>query len=136
MENYFMKLRACVLLLTMLFQVTACSNSPTTLNVTLSDYSYTPDTFTVPAGREITLNITNQGFVSHMFIIFKLGKDAGEKFGPEDKDNIYWQFEVLPGKSATAKFIAPTEPGNYYVTCGLGGHHEVGMAGTLKVVKN
>ena len=136
MENYFTKLRACILFLTLLFQVTACSNSANTLDVTLSDYRYTPDTFTVAAGREITLNVTNQGFVSHMFIIFKLGKDAGEKFGPEDKDNIYWQFEVLPGKSAIAKFIAPTEPGNYYVTCGLGGHHEVGMVGTLKVVKN
>jgi uncharacterized cupredoxin-like copper-binding protein len=131
-----MKIRCLLLLLTLVLQLTACNNSPTTINVTLSDYRYTPDSFTVPAGKEIMLNVTNQGFVSHMFIIFKLGKDAGEKFGPEDKDNIYWQFEVLPGKSASAKFIAPTKPGNYYVTCGLGGHHEVGMAGTLKVVKN
>jgi len=131
-----MKIRCLLLLLTLVLPLTACSNSPTTIDVTLSDYNYTPDTFTVPAGREITVNVTNQGFVSHTFIIFKLGKDAGEKFGPEDKDNIYWQFEVLPGKSASGKFIAPTEPGTYYVTCGLGGHHEVGMVATLKVVKD
>jgi uncharacterized cupredoxin-like copper-binding protein len=129
-----MKTRSLLFLFLFVFQLTACNNSPTTLNVTLSDYSYTPDTFTVPAGKELTLNLTNQGFVSHMFIIFKLGTDAGEKYGPEDEKNIYWNTEVLPGKSATIKFTAPTEPGEYYVTCGLGGHHEVGMAGKLIVV--
>ena len=129
-----MKTRYFLMLLALVLQLTACNNSPTTINVTMSDYSYTPNTFTVPAGKETTLNLTNQGFVSHTFIIFKLGMDAGEKFGPEDKENIYWQVEVLPGKSATAKFIAPSKPGQYYVTCGLGGHHEVGMVGTLIVL--
>ena len=129
-----MKTRSLLFLLTLLLQPTACNNSPTTINVTLSDYRYTPSTFTVPAGREITLNLKNEGFVSHMFIIFNLGMNVGAKFGPEDKENIYWQVEVLPGKSAIAKFTAPTEPGEYYVTCGLGGHHEVGMVGTLIVM--
>lgn len=129
-----MKTRSLLFLLTLLLQPTACNNSPTTINVTLSDYRYTPSTFTVPAGREITLNLKNEGFVSHMFIIFNLGTNVGAKFGPEDEENIYWQVEVLPGKSATAKFTAPTEPGEYYVTCGLGGHHEVGMVGTLIVM--
>lgn len=129
-----MKTRSLLLLFTLVLQLTACNNSPTTINVTLSDYSYTPDTFTVPAGKEVTLNMTNQGFVSHTFIIFKLGIDAGTKYGPEDEKNIYWKVEILPGKSATAKFTAPAEPGEYYVTCGLGGHHEVGMAGKLIVV--
>lgn len=122
------------MLLILALQLTACNNTPTTINVTLSDYNYTPDTFTVPAGKEITLNMTNQGFVSHMFIIFKLGTDAGAKYGPEDEENTYWKTEILPGKSATATFTAPTEPGEYYVTCGLGGHHEVGMVGKLIVV--
>jgi uncharacterized cupredoxin-like copper-binding protein len=129
-----MKIGSFILLLILALPLTACNNTPTTINVTLSDYNYTPDTFTVPAGKEITLNMTNQGFVSHMFIIFKLGTDAGAKYGPEDEENIYWKTEILPGKSATATFTAPTEPGEYYVTCGLGGHHEVGMAGKLIVV--
>lgn len=129
-----MKTRSLLFLLTLVLQLTACNTSPTTINVTLSDYRYTPSTLTVPAGKEITLNLTNEGFVSHMFIIFKLGTDAGEKFSPEDEGNIYWKTEVLPGKSATAIFIAPTEPGEYYVTCGLGGHHEVGMTGKLIVL--
>jgi uncharacterized protein len=129
-----MKIRSCLLMVLFVVQLAACKTLPTTLDVTLSDYKYTPNTFTVAAGKEITLNLKNEGFVSHMFIIFKLGKDAGERFGPEDEENIYWKVEVLPGKSATAKFTAPSEPGEYYVTCGLGGHHEVGMVGKLIVV--
>ena len=130
-----MKTRSLLLLFICIFQLTACNNRPTMLNVRMSDYSYTPDRFTVPAGKEITLNMKNEGFVSHTFIIFKLGTDAGPKYGPEDEPNIYWKTEVLPGKSATATFIAPSEPGDYYVTCGLGGHHEVGMTGKLIVVE-
>jgi uncharacterized cupredoxin-like copper-binding protein len=129
-----MKTKSFLLLLTFVLQLTACNSSLTTINVTLSDYSYTPNTFTVRAGKEITLNLTNEGFVSHTLIIFKLGTDAGEKFGPEDEENIYWKIEALPGKSTTAKFTAPSKSGEYYVTCGLGGHHEVGMVGTLIVV--
>ena len=129
-----MKKISSLIMTILILQLAACSSLPTTLDVTLSDYKYTPNTFTVPAGKEITLNLKNDGFVSHMFIIFKLGTDAGVKFGPEDEENIYWKVEILPGKSATAKFTAPSEPGKYYVTCGLGGHHEVGMVGTLIVV--
>lgn len=118
----------------LILQLAACNTQPTTFDVTLSDYEYTPNTLTVLAGKEITLNLKNEGFVSHMFSIFKLGTDAGERFSQEDAENIYWQVDVLPNKSATAKFIAPIEPGEYYVTCGLGGHHEAGMVGTLIVV--
>jgi len=128
------KLRSCLLLAAFLAQVSLCTILPTTLDVTLSDYRYTPDVLTVPAGREITLQLKNEGFVSHMFIIFKLGTDAGEKYGPEDEQNIYWKFEIPPGKSATVTFTAPSVSGKYYVTCGLGGHHEAGMVGTLIIV--
>ena len=129
-----MKTISFLLISSLILQVTACSSLSTTFNVTLSDYKYTPNTFTVPAGKEITLNLKNEGFVSHMFSIFQLGTDAGEKFSHEDAENIYWQVDVLPNRSVTAKFTAPTEPGEYYVTCGLGGHHEAGMVGTLIVV--
>jgi uncharacterized cupredoxin-like copper-binding protein len=119
----------------LIFQLAACNTLPTTIDVSLSDFKYTPNTLTVLAGKEITLNLKNEGFVSHQFIIFKLGTDAGEKYEPEDDVNIYWKTEILPGKSVTVKFTAPSEPGEYYVTCGLGGHHEVGMVGKLIVVE-
>jgi plastocyanin len=101
----------------------------------MSDYHFEPDTFTIPAGNEITVNIDNQGFVSHQFVIFNWDTDAGGKTGSEDEQNIYWRFEVLPGHSDSAAFIAPSEPGEYYVTCGIVGHLEAGMSGTLIVAE-
>ncbi len=105
----------------------------TTINVTMTDFHFEPAEFTVPAGQEITLNATNNGAVEHEFVIFKLGTDAGEKFGDEDEENIYWEVEVMPGQSVTATFTAPSEPGEYFVTCGIEGHLEAGMSGKLIV---
>ena len=80
------------------------------------------------------MHVDNEGFVSHQFVIFKLGTDAGGKIGPEDEDNIYWQFEVRPGEAASTTFTAPSEPGEYFITCGIFGHLEAGMSGSLIVV--
>lgn len=130
-----MKLINFLLVLFLFAQLAACNRLPTTIDVTLSDFNYTPNEITVPAGEEITLNLENDGFVSHQLVIFKLGKTPGKKYEPIDDANVYWKTEILPGKSATVKFTAPSEPGEYYVTCGLGGHHEAGMIGKLIVVE-
>ncbi|HEY5731962.1 MAG TPA: cupredoxin domain-containing protein [Anaerolineales bacterium] len=116
--------------------LSACGGGgPTTeFDVIMTDFKFEPMEFTVPAGQTITVNATNNGAVEHEFVIFKLGTDAGEKFGDEDEANIYWEVEVLPGQSATETFTAPTEPGVYSVTCGIEGHLEAGMNGTLTVV--
>ena len=123
-----------VFLFSISFMLVSCSGPSTRIDLTISDYHFQPDTFTIPAGKEITVNIDNEGFVSHQFVIFKLGTDAGGKVGPEDQENIYWRFEVRPGHSDSAKFIAPSEPGEYFVTCGIFGHLEAGMSGNLIVV--
>lgn len=108
---------------------------PTTeFNVTMTDFKFEPMEFTVPAGATITVNATNNGAVEHEFVIFNLGMDAGEKFGAEDEDNIYWEVEVFPGETSNTTFTAPTEPGVYYVTCGIEGHLEAGMVGSVTVV--
>ena len=131
-----MKKYLFVLLLGVSLILSACgTNGPsTTIDVTMTDFQFTPNTFSIPAGQEITVNVVNNGVTEHEFVIFKLGMDAGEKFGPEDEGNIYWEVEALPGQSNTATFTAPSEPGEYYVTCGIEGHLEAGMNATLTVV--
>lgn len=120
--------------LTLFLSACRTSGPTTTINVTMTDFRFEPAQFTVPAGQEITVNAVNNGAVEHEFVIFKLGTTAGEKFGDEDEDNIYWEVEVLPGQSATETFTAPSEAGEYYVTCGIEGHLEAGMNGKLIVV--
>lgn len=106
----------------------------TTINVTLSDFQFSPNNFTVPAGQQITLNATNSGDVIHNFVVMKLGTSAGTPFGDKDIPNVYWQLEVQPGTSQTATFTAPTDPGTYEVVCKTPGHLEAGMRAKLIVV--
>ena len=106
----------------------------TEFDVTMTDFQFEPMEFTVPAGQTITVNATNNGAVEHEFVIFNLGTDAGESFGDEDEENIYWEVEVFPGETSTTTFTAPSEPGTYSVTCGIEGHLEAGMNATLTVV--
>ena len=71
----------------------------------------------------------------HEFVIMKLGKTVGDDFGPEDEGNIYWEIEAEAGKTNSATFTAPTEPGEYQIVCGTQGHFVAGMVGKLTVVK-
>lgn len=124
------------LLLVHSFSLAACggNGSSTTINVTFTDFMFTPNTFSIPAGQEITVNATNNGAVVHEFVIFKLGLNPGEEFGDEDEDNIYWEVEVDPGGSKTVTFTAPSEPGDYFLVCGTPGHLAAGMIGNVIVV--
>ena len=131
-------MRKVGLLFVMLWLFTACAGNRAETNVDLriSDYHFAPNSITVPAGQEITLHVNNEGFVSHQFAIFKLGTSPGEKFDNEDKENLYWLFEIKPGHEGAAIFTAPSEPGEYYFICGIFGHLEAGMFGNLTVVEN
>jgi len=111
------------------------SSKPSTkIDVTLSDFHFEPDAFTVPAGQEITLNATNSGGVVHSFVIMKKGQSAGTEFNEEDQPNVYWQEEIQPGGSANTTFTAPSDPGEYEIVCHVPGHVQAGMVGKLNVV--
>jgi len=116
--------------------LTACGvgGPSTNFRVNMTDFMFDPTDFMVPAGKTITITATNNGAVEHEFVIFKLGTDAGDSFGPEDEENIYWEVEVQPGETITETFVAPSEPGDYFVTCGIAGHMEAGMLAKLTVV--
>jgi uncharacterized cupredoxin-like copper-binding protein len=123
-------------LLSLAFAMVACgAASPSThLKVDLMEFTFNPANFTVPAGQEITLDLTNNGAVMHDFIIMKYGTTVGDDFGDEDVPNIYWEAETEPGTSATYTFTAPSQPGDYQVVCGVKGHYQAGMVAKLTVV--
>ena len=113
------------------------SASPSTnLNVTMTDFQFSPNAFTVPAGEEITLTSSNTGAVVHNFVIMQLGQTAGTEFTDEDLPNVYWQVEIAPGGSVDTSFIAPSEPGEYEVVCRTPGHLQAGMVAKMTVVEN
>ena len=106
----------------------------TTINVTMTDFQFQPNQFTIPAGQEITLNSMNNGAVVHNFVIMRLGTTAGDMFEEEDMPNVFWEVEIQPGGSISTTFTAPTEPGEYQVVCGSEGHIASGMTAKLAVV--
>lgn len=130
-----MKRSLVVLMLVLTLVLTACgSSNKATLNVTATDTGYDSKTYTVPAGAEVTLNLTNSGAIEHEFAILKLGEHVTPPFGEKDEDKILWELDgVQPGTSKSDTFTAPTEPGEYDVICGIPGHIELGMVATLIV---
>jgi uncharacterized cupredoxin-like copper-binding protein len=118
--------------------LTACGgskSSPTTeLNVTMTDFQFSPNQFTVPAGQKITLSANNNGGVVHNFVIMQKGTSAGTEFTDEDLPNVYWQVDIAPGGSTETSFVAPSDPGDYEVVCKTPGHVQAGMIAKLTVV--
>ena len=135
-----MKKLFSILMLTISLILSACGGSSakpsTKLNVTMTDFQFSPNQFTVPAGQEITLDAANNGAVVHNFVIMKKGQTAGTEFTDDDLPNVYWQVEIQPGGSTNTSFTAPNEPGDYEVVCKTPGHLQAGMTAKLTVVEN
>jgi len=130
--NKFLKFTVMVLGLALL--LTACGGGGTKINVILTDFAFSPDTFTVPAGATVTINATNNGSSEHEFVIMKLGESVTAPFGDKDEGNIFWELDAVEaGTTKSGTFTAPTEPGKYEVVCGLAGHIEGGMVASLTV---
>ena len=131
-----MKISYKILLMAFGLFLTSCGGGEATTNidVTMTDFQFVPNAFTVPAGQEITVDSTNNGAVVHNFVIMKLGTNAGDVWDDEDVPNIYWEVEIEPGGSVSTAFVAPTEPGEYQVVCRTEGHIVSGMVANLTVV--
>ncbi len=111
----------------------SANTGPVTLDVELTDFTFKPATFTVPAGKEVTVNVTNKGANVHEFVIMKAGTKVTPPFDADDEPNIYWEIDdVAPGTSKSDKFTAPVA-GTYQIACGQPAHVEMGMVGTLTV---
>jgi plastocyanin len=132
-----MKIKLCVLTLLAALFLVSCggAKASTTIDVNMTDFQFTPNTFTVPAGEEINLNVRNNGAVVHNFVIMKLGTSAGEAFDADDEANVYWQqIDIPPNGDISTTFTAPAEPGEYQIICRTAGHIASGMVGKLVVV--
>lgn len=132
MKRFFML--AAVLFSLLLAGCGGAGGVSNTIDVTMTDFQFQPNQFTVPAGQEITFRSSNNGAVVHNFVIMKLGTNAGDFFDEEDVPNVYWEVELLPGATTDTSFTAPSEPGEYQVICRTEGHIVSGMIAKLTVV--
>jgi uncharacterized cupredoxin-like copper-binding protein len=124
-----------------LLLLSACGGSPavapqpTQITVDMVEFMFNPETVRVPAGGQVELTLVNSGALEHEWVIMNLGTRVSEPFDDNDEANIYWEKEVEPRSQAVETFTAPSEPGEYQIVCGIAGHLEAGMVGTL-IVEN
>lgn len=104
----------------------------TNIESKMSDFVFEPKEWTVPAGKEITITLTNDGAVLHEWVL--MSKAVTVPFDEDDEGNVTWEAEVDAGAKQTFTFTAPSTPGEYLIVCGIPGHLEAGMEGKLKVV--
>jgi uncharacterized cupredoxin-like copper-binding protein len=121
--------------------LSACGNGgepSTDLQVTTTEFAFSPASWTVPADQEISIDITNNGTVVHEWVLLQPGVNiTSEADLPETEeellaDFVYVEEEVDPGATKTLTFMAPAA-GTYQVICAIPGHFGGGMNATLTV---
>jgi len=134
---------ASVMLAVVALTAVACGgggNEPSTeLTVTVREFQFTPSTWTVPAGEQISIAITNEGTVTHEWVLLQEGVTiTSEDELPATEEELLADFvnveeEVDAGTTKTLTFQAPPA-GTYQIICAIEEHFDAGMEGTLTSV--
>lgn len=125
-----MKKRVAILLLVMAASSACGSDSvSSSLDVSLKEFSFTPDRYRIAAETETPLTLTNVGTVEHEFVIMKTKIETEADFA---EDKVLWEEETEPGDTKTTN-IPELAPGTYQIICGIKGHFNGGMKAELVV---
>jgi len=120
------------------FAISACGSSgpDTSIDATMTDFIFSPDDWTVAAGEDITIELTNDGSVDHEWVILRPGVTIeSEADLPATEEEllanfVFWEDEVEAGDSKTLTFTAPAA-GAYQIICAIEDHFNAGMEGQL-----
>jgi cytochrome c oxidase subunit II len=106
--------------LAMSLVLTACPDDAVTeVDVLGTDgLRFQPDEYVVPAGEQVTVQLTAEEGNPHDFTIEETGDEV--------------VVQVDAGETATGT-LTVDEPGTYTVYCGVPGHRDAGMLATLEV---
>jgi uncharacterized cupredoxin-like copper-binding protein len=130
-----------LLMVVLAVALAACSGggASTSIKADLKEFMFDPQSWEVPAGEEITIELTNSGTIAHEWVLLQPGVTISSEADLPDTeeellaDFVYWEEEVEPGDTATFTFTAPAE-GTYQIICAIEGHFGGGMEGELTVV--
>lgn len=117
--------------------------SPDIVVTATDSLRFEPNTFTLPAGQQVTLVLSADSGVEHDFVVENaaavgMAEADDAAHGAEDGGSGATASDlhvahVDPGQTTTAT-IQFNEPGIYAVYCSIPGHREAGMIATLTVV--
>jgi plastocyanin len=95
---------------------------PRMLNVTATDFQFSPSTLTASPGERLTVVLHNDGGSQHN-IAFQLGTN----------DLVRINANVAPSETGSVTFTGPTKTGSYVFFCPVDDHRGLGMVGQLNV---
>jgi plastocyanin len=107
--NYRNRLLSVLILAVILASAAGCAppsiQTASSLTVQITEKGFTPAEVYVPAGQEITIQVTNKTDSDHIWIIL-----AEPYFSPYQADapDVYYQITIPAGESITDTFTAPT----------------------------
>jgi uncharacterized cupredoxin-like copper-binding protein len=117
-----------------------------TISVSMTDNEFTPNSFDVTAGEEVTFEFTNDGTVDHEAILGTEAEQAdheSEMAGGDSGDGGMEGMDHGGGSDTEALTVAPGETGTLTETfdsagtvilgCHEPGHYEAGMKATINV---
>ncbi len=119
----------------------ACGDSSgpsTSITAQVDDFKFTPTSWAVPAGQEITITLSNTGAVEHEWVLLRPGVRITRESDLPDTEEallsefVYWETELEAGDSKTLAFTAPAA-GKYQVICAIEDHFNAGMEAELTV---
>lgn len=91
-------------------------------------FCFDKDEFSVPAGQQVTVTLSNNGQSPHSLCI--VGLPEGEKCTPNAANG------TPAGAQSTVQFTAPTAAGTYAYVCRVAGHDTLGMKGNMTVASS
>ena len=103
----------------------------TTTEITASavEFSFSPDSWTVGAGGDVVLQLQNNGFELHTWIVLSSPIESEGEFS---QDLVVFETSAASGQELTVSFPTPAA-GAYQVICSIAGHFAAGMEGRLIV---
>ncbi|MBW3663436.1 MAG: cupredoxin domain-containing protein [Actinobacteria bacterium] len=104
----------------------------TTIETTATEFAFDPSSWTVEAGEEFTVDLTNGGALEHEWVVIELGEDITSEDEFTD-DIVLLEVEAIPAGESTTESFTIDEAGTYQVICGIPTHFDAGMEGSLTV---
>jgi uncharacterized cupredoxin-like copper-binding protein len=111
----------------------AQAQNATTVNVSLTNFAFTPSTITLKSGTTYTLHLVNNGGSSHDFSAPEFFKTS--TVAPADKSKIDsddGDVDLDSGQAVDVT-LTPNKPGTYKLVCTHFMHQTFGMTGQIIV---
>jgi plastocyanin len=102
------------------------------VEVEAEDFEFSPTSWTVPAGAQVTLTLDNTANQEHTFTLIQSDEVLTNSSQLADA-TILHNTAATAGQTVKGSFTAPEAPGEYQVVCSIPGHLDLGMTATLTV---